>query len=139
MLWHIRNAELLAEGYTDEFKILRYLITIILYISIAWAIFAFDDKIALFCDRIFRQVIPKAKVAAITSFFFIFLKLAAAFAQFSIWDILRPKYGKLPKSIFIPKVLKITGLLSLIATFQLIRKYPFPRVKTISFAFWLNL
>lgn len=48
MLWHIKNAELLAEGYTSELIILRYLLTIIFYIILACIVFLFDKRIAAF-------------------------------------------------------------------------------------------
>lgn len=46
MLWHLKNAELLARGHTDELKILRYGLTILLYVSLCCALFLYDRKIA---------------------------------------------------------------------------------------------
>lgn len=46
MLWHVKNAELLAQGHTDELKILRYVLTAIFYMALCCALFLYDKKIA---------------------------------------------------------------------------------------------
>lgn len=51
MLWHVKNAELLAQGHTDELKILRYIFTAILYMALCCGLFLHDRKIAAWIHR----------------------------------------------------------------------------------------
>ena len=48
MLWHLKNTKLMVGAHTDKIKIFRYLITIIIYISLCSFLFLCDKKIASF-------------------------------------------------------------------------------------------
>lgn len=126
MLWHVKNAELLAEGYTDEFKIFRYVITAIFYITIVWAIFTFDNRIAQFCGRIFERVIPKNKAAAIARAFLHFLEVGCGICALVYLGHFAPEVWQITKMHLYPEIIADNKFIEINSDFSASSQITFP-------------
>ena len=126
MLWHIRNAELLAEGYTDELTILRYIITALLYIAICWAIFRFDDKIARSAGKLAGRVLPAAQAASAIRTFLHFLEAGCGICAILYLGHFVPEVWQIAKMHLYPESIEDNRFIALNSDFSAATQVIFP-------------
>lgn len=109
MLWHVKNAELLAQGHTDELKILRYIFTAILYMALCCGLFLHDRKIAAWIHRALVKLASRLSLSLSLAFCApcTWGNYAYALLRSPIWDTLSRKCGAWRKCSFTRKVLRI--------------------------------
>lgn len=102
MLWHLQNAELLAEGYTDEMIIARYALSSFLYVSLAILIFIRDGKIANLGHSILGRFFRKAPSSAAILRSLHIIECCAGFAAIAYLGHFAPEAWQMAKMHFNP-------------------------------------
>lgn len=102
MLWHIKNVELLAEGYTSDLIIFRYVLTIVFYCGLFTALFLYDGAIASFLASRLKKFLPRAARHLVILRFLYAMEIGAGLTAIAYLGHFMPEVWQIAKMQLFP-------------------------------------